>query len=162
MAIVRPNEMTLSVLFTSKARAHSHRAHRRRQRQWQRQRRPRPQNTLTFWLTAKHQQIVESNKPTTWKTISTPISYSITNQFRFKMDTIISSKICRICCNQRPNDLVSLLDAENKTIVKKLRACADITVSITDYLDYEWMQFWMVFCSSYIDRARWFAAEIHL
>lgn len=39
------------------------------------------------------------------------------------------SKICRICCNKRFDDLISLLDAENKTIVKKLRACADITVS---------------------------------
>lgn len=43
---------------------------------------------------------------------------------------MISSKICRICCNRRPDDLVSLLDTENKTIVKKLRACADIAVSI--------------------------------
>lgn len=45
------------------------------------------------------------------------------------MDTVNSSKICRICCNRRLDDLVSLLDADNKTIVKKLRACADITVS---------------------------------
>lgn len=45
------------------------------------------------------------------------------------MDTVNSSKICRICCNRRLDDLVSLLDTDNKAIVKKLRACADITVS---------------------------------
>lgn len=40
------------------------------------------------------------------------------------------SKMCRVCCvRQTNNDLTSLLDAENKTIVKKLRACADIAVS---------------------------------
>lgn len=45
------------------------------------------------------------------------------------MSASITSKICRVCCNQKLNDLVSLLDVENKTIVKKLRACADVTVS---------------------------------
>lgn len=40
------------------------------------------------------------------------------------------SKLCRVCCDRKPNNnLIFLLDAENKTIVKKLRACADITVS---------------------------------
>lgn len=40
------------------------------------------------------------------------------------------SKMCRVCCIRQTSDnLIFLLDAENKTIVKKLRACADITVS---------------------------------
>lgn len=39
-------------------------------------------------------------------------------------------KMCRVCCVQQTNNnLIFLLDAKNKTIVKKLRACADITVS---------------------------------
>ncbi|XP_055298490.1 zinc finger protein ZFP2-like [Sitodiplosis mosellana] len=50
------------------------------------------------------------------------------------MDTANSSKICRICCNQRLDDLVYLLNADNKTIVKKLRACADITIEHDDLL----------------------------
>ncbi|XP_031627727.1 zinc finger protein 569-like, partial [Contarinia nasturtii] len=50
------------------------------------------------------------------------------------MDTIHSSKLCRICCNQRSNDLHFLLDADNKTIVKKLRACADVTIEHDDLL----------------------------
>lgn len=49
---------------------------------------------------------------------------------RCKMNSVNASKICRICCNQTSIDLISLLNEENKTIVKKLRACADITVSI--------------------------------
>lgn len=44
------------------------------------------------------------------------------------------SKICRVCCDRNSNnDLIFLLDAENKTIVKKLRACADITVSTKEH-----------------------------
>lgn len=40
------------------------------------------------------------------------------------------SKMCRVCCDcTSNNNLIFLLDAENKAIVKKLRACADITVS---------------------------------
>lgn len=40
---------------------------------------------------------------------------------------INKSEICRVCCSE--NDLFSLFNAENNSIVKKLRACADITVS---------------------------------
>lgn len=40
------------------------------------------------------------------------------------------SKVCRVCCDRKlDNNLIFLLDAENKGIVKKLRACADVTVS---------------------------------
>lgn len=41
------------------------------------------------------------------------------------------SKSCRACGFEKSNNnLISLLGAENKMIVKKLRACADVTVSI--------------------------------
>lgn len=40
------------------------------------------------------------------------------------------SKMCRVCCDRKlNNNLIFLLDAENKAIIKRLRACADITVS---------------------------------
>lgn len=39
------------------------------------------------------------------------------------------SKMCRICCDRSSNNLISLLIEENRTIVKGLRACANITVS---------------------------------
>lgn len=42
------------------------------------------------------------------------------------------SKLCRICRDQNSNDLISLLTAENQLIVKKICACADVTVSATD------------------------------
>lgn len=42
------------------------------------------------------------------------------------------SKLCRICCDQKLDNLIFLLDAENQKILKQLHACADVTVSTTE------------------------------
>lgn len=42
-----------------------------------------------------------------------------------------SAKMCRVC--EIKTDQMNLLLNENKAIVKKLRACADISVSTTEH-----------------------------
>lgn len=55
------------------------------------------------------------------------------------------SKMCRVCCDcTSNNNLIFLLDAENKAIVKKLRACADITVSTNQEREREKYTVWLL------------------
>lgn len=49
------------------------------------------------------------------------------------------ARMCRTC--ESTSDLISLNDAESKSIVKKLRACADVSVSNCDQRLSQWIQF---------------------
>lgn len=66
------------------------------------------------------------------------------------------ARMCRTCESGR--DLISLNDAENKSIVKKLRACADVSVSNCVQLPTYWIL--IQYSTIYLDWAGWWIAEI--